>query len=169
MPEDLTILLLCIIRRHRDHRNRRRLALSRPHQQRLQNIHQHVQAARLETRVLCKREAPGVTPGHPLRDAAERLDGALKEVRAVEVAVVVDKEVENGLGVREGGLEGLEDGDPLVEGGVAQVERAEDDEWEEDADLGLEVVPEAEQEDCRKNGRVRETGEEKRDVQRGLV
>jgi hypothetical protein len=108
-----------------------------------------MQAARLEPSILRERYAPRVTPGHPLRDPAERLDGPLEEVRAVEVAVVVDEEVEDGLGVRKGGLKGFEHGDPLVEGGVAQVERAEDDEREEDANLGLEVVPEAEQEDCK--------------------
>ena len=72
-----------------------------------------------------------------LRHALDGCHAALKQVGGREVAVVVHKHVRQQLRVGGEGGKGTEDGGAVGEGDVGGVERAEDDEGEEDTDLRL--------------------------------
>ena len=127
----------------------RGLGVGNPQGHRVEDGHEGLEGLELHGRLLLEVGGRGRACGcqMALCDAREVVDDGLKDVHPVEVAVVVEKQVDQGLGLLAERAERLEDHPLLVRGGVGRLEDAEKEVCEKHADLDLEVVLKVREED----------------------
>ena len=125
-----------------------------------EHLHQYLQCVQPQTVLLLGRYYALMLAllELALRDLRQRVDCPLEDVLLLHVTVIVDKDLEEVLGVLGQLVEDLEDQVLVVVDRVARVEDAQEDLLKEDNNFLLEVLPEVQEETVEDGKGEREDG-----------